>query len=98
MQVHMYPCLTGRCPAYSAARLALYVQVDPAELDSAALQPNVCHVQLQAAAAVAPILELLGGREVDCLCSDMNMPPTRMLDILRPLLPLVILVERTRLK
>lgn len=72
-----------------AQHAKLVIAVDPAELDSRALLPGVTHFACKAEAAVEQIHQLVGEAGVDLLVSDVNKHPSQIIEMLRPLLPLL---------
>ncbi len=85
------PPVAGAAPggwtAFLAQRMQRVVAIDPAQLDTRALQlPNVVHLQRKAEDTLPQLAELTGDAGVDLVVCDMNHHPADLLPLLRDVL------------
>lgn len=67
----------------------MVIAVDPAELSSELLLPNVHHIKLKSELAGKHVAALLGCGKADMLVADMNQHPDTTVEAIKPLLPFV---------
>ena len=83
-------CIAGAAPGGWSYRLAqhcdMVIAVDPAELSSSLLLPNVHHVKSKSELAGNAISSLLAGSKADLVVADMNQHPDVTVLAMQPLL------------
>lgn len=72
-----------------AKQIRMVIAVDPAELSSELLLPNVHHIKLKSELAGKHVAALLGCGKADMLVADMNQHPDTTVEAIKPLLPFV---------
>lgn len=80
----------GGWTTYLSTQAKRVIAVDPAEMSpKATARDNVVHLQCKVEESLGDIVELLNGEDIDCLVSDVNVPPSRALTIMQPLFQLL---------
>ena len=87
--MHNAGAAPGGWSYHLAKHTKMVIAIDPAELSTELLLPNVHHIRMKSELAGKHVRALLGNNKADMLVADMNQHPDTTVEAIKPLLPFV---------